>query len=106
MSKLAIYGHAPGAIIGDGNTESPHMNKRSNYPYRERFVAPIIFGKRSDPPRICESQTYKISVLDLTLADRARVLKFKMAATKNKTQAIEGSLIFFFHILNGYEGSL
>ena len=37
----------------------------------------IIFGERSDPPRICESQTSKISVPDLALADRARVLKIQ-----------------------------
>ena len=71
------------------------MSKRSNYPYRRCFVAPVIFGEGSDPPRICESQTSKISVPDLALADRARVLKFKVAATKRKTQAIEGSLILY-----------
>ena len=33
----------------------------------------IIFGERSYNPRICESQTSKILVPDLTLADCARV---------------------------------
>ena len=61
----------------------------------------IIFGWRSDPPRIYESQTSKISVPDLELADRtfARVLKNKHGRLKHKTRS-------FIHILNGCEGSL
>ena len=47
----------------------------------------IIFGGRSDPPRIYESQTSKISVPDLELADRtfrARVLKSKHGRLKTR----------------------
>ena len=51
----------------------------------------IIFGERSDPPRICESQTSKISVPDLALADCARVLKIQNGGHKSLNRC-EGSL--------------
>ena len=51
----------------------------------------IIFGERSDPPRICESQTSKIPVPDLALADCARVLKIRNGGHKTLNRC-EGSL--------------
>ena len=46
-----------------------------------------IFGERSDSRRICEYQSSKISIADLALADRARVLKFQNGL--HKTRAIK-----------------
>ena len=51
----------------------------------------IIFGERSNPPRICESQTSKISVPDLELADCAHVLKIQNGGHKTLNRC-EGSL--------------
>ena len=58
----------------------------------------IIIGERSDPPRICESQTSKISVPDLAQVDRAiyrtarlraRIKNSKWPPHKNKTHAVK-----------------
>ena len=55
----------------------------------------IIFGERSNPPRICESQTSKISVPDLALADRARVLKIQNGRHETQNTRDKGSLILY-----------
>ena len=55
----------------------------------------IIFGEQSHPPRICESQTSKISVLDLALAYRAWVLKIQNGHHKTQNTRNKGSLIFY-----------
>ena len=58
---------------------------------------PCILGGPSDPPRIYESQTSKISVPDLKLADRtfrARVLKNKHARVKTQNTRV---LLFIFY---------
>ena len=48
----------------------------------------IIFGERSESPRICESQTSKITVQDFALlADCARALKIQNG--RHKTRAIK-----------------
>ena len=53
----------------------------------------IIFGERSHPPRICESQTSKTSVLVLALADRAWVLQIQNGHHKTQNTRNKGSLI-------------
>ena len=73
---------------------SVHPNWRRHATKKVRSFIPchfIIFGERSDPPRICESQTTKISVPDLALEDCARVLKIQNGGHKTLNRC-EGSL--------------
>ena len=67
----------------------------------------IIFGMRSYSDRVCESQTSKISVPDLALADRGQESKIQNGRRKTQNARGKMSLIFYsyskrmggFHVL-------